>query len=328
MRTIVRNNMSKAVERTFNSLVSKNCLSQNGIIIDKIRSILFSKFNYSWLAQNQKFDFSFSSDEKNKGLRFSYNNFAEKDNYEKKFTDVFLLFKDIFWVDKLQELLDYMKTGGDKHQTTIGFEWLSSSFYPRFKLYFEELFHFYTKQEIAAKLKYICKILKINFSELELKQPDIIGAICVDFLPSKSINLKVYYLYWKFEQINLAAVLKSNNLHKNRRLLPLFLSSLINNIESFYYLTKRFSGGGELLSIKLYKIYEVLKIGNHKAILDEVKDFLKKSGQNYLLDELLNVENICLENKASLMPVITAIDESKDRERIEVYASIRKMSMQ
>jgi len=319
-----RNKVLKVFENICDLSIHRNNLTPYREKINQIRSTLFSGFDVSWLNDNQKFDFSFSSDvEHNGSLRFSYNNFGEKESFHKKIIDIFLLFKDVFLVKKMKESLEFMRLTNDNHQTTIGLEWQRDSTYPRLKIYFEELFHHYSKEEILSKLKRICQILNIDFNRLGISRNDNIGAICVDFLPHKSLNLKIYLLYNRIDGKELYGLLKLQNIYRKKGILNLFVNKLTDINTSFFYITKRFNTNGRLISLKLYKIYEVKQIINFGKPISEIEAFLRMAKAKNLLEDFSEVKNICGQSRVDLFPVIVAVDRSVKKDKIDLYLSFR-----
>jgi len=315
----------KAVEDTFGLLIKRNKLGVHARKIHRIRKILFSDFEPAWLSENQKFDFSFSGEgSKPGGLRFSYNNFGEKITFERKYREVFSMFNGVYATEKFKEVLDFMKSTNEKHQTTIGFEWLARQRYPRFKIYFEELFHSYTKKELILKLKGICRILGFDFGSLGLRHADTIGAIAVDFLSGKLVNLKVYLLHRQLEKKDFSLELAAHGLSKKRSLLDIFWERVAGRDLSFYYITKRFSQDGDLLSLKLYKIYEVRQISDFAETIRSVKDFLEETKMRNLLKDLSAFEAVCRKNGVKPYPVISALDSSRQKDKVDIYLSFKQ----
>jgi MoaA/NifB/PqqE/SkfB family radical SAM enzyme len=313
---------SKAIDRSFNFLIKESGLSKQRLEINNIKDILFSDFNESWLSKNQKFDFSLSS--RKSGLRFSYNNFGEKEIFENKLVDIFSLFKKAYSVKQLEKLLLFMGSEGNKHQTTIGVEWLGRDELPRIKIYFEELFHVYTDKIIFEKLKEICRLLGIDFNKLGVGKKEKIGAISVDFVPFSKVNVKVYFLHRKIGKKELKRKAKSLGLDQGSASWEQFFKCLNREKQGFFYMTKRFASDSSLLSLKIYKIYEVSQINDRfKKSWQEIKSFLKAREETVLLKRVLAFETICKNNKLNLYPVIIAVDNTFERDNVDLYFSFK-----
>jgi pyruvate-formate lyase-activating enzyme len=312
----------RTIKQSFDFLISKNKLSKHKTIICDIEKILFSGFDANWLLKNQKFDFSVSS-EKN-SLRFSYNNFGEKKFFRKKLLDIFTLFGKTYAVAKLKRLLNIMMFDEDKHQTTFGIEWLREDELPRIKVYFEELFNVYSNETVIGKLKEICFSLRIRYDQLGIGKEERVGAICIDFFPSGSTKLKVYFLKRKMDGKKLTKIIESLKSSGKKELLNQFLESLTLEKRAFFYETKRFSETGNLSSLKLYKIYEVNQIAdNFERAWKEIKRFLRATGKAEILKQISPLEKICRKNKMNLYPVIASIDNSSEAENVDLYFSFR-----
>jgi MoaA/NifB/PqqE/SkfB family radical SAM enzyme len=312
----------KTVDQSFNFLMEENGLIRHKEKIENIKNILFSNFDENWLSKNQKFDFSLSS--RKSGLRFSYNNFGEKESFEKKLVDIFSLFKKAYSVEQLEKLLSLMKFDENKHQTTIGVEWLEGDDLPRIKVYFEELFHVYTDKIIFEKLKEICRLLAIDFNQLGVGNKEKIGAISVDFIPFSKVNVKVYFLHQRIGEKELKRNAKSLSLEQGAASWEQFFRFLKIEKYAFFYMTKRFSSDGSLLSLKLYKIYEVNRIKDRfKKSWQEIKSLLKAGKESSLMKRVSGLELICKKNKLNFYPVIIAVDNSSKGENIDLYFSFK-----
>jgi len=312
----------KAVVQGFDFLIKESGLSKHRAKILNIKDILFSNFDENWLFKNQKFDFSLSS--RKSGLRFSYNNFGEKEGFEKKLVDIFSLFKKAYSVGQLNKLLSLMRFDGNKHQTTFGVEWLKGDDLPRIKIYFEELFNVYTDKIIFEKLKEICRLLGIDFDQLGVGKKEKIGAISVDFVPFAKVNVKVYFLHQKISGKELKRNAKSLGLEQGSASREQFFKYLNLERKAFFYMTKRFASDSSLLSLKLYKIYEVRRIKDHfKKSWQEIKEFLKARKAINLLKRVSAFKIMCRKNKLNLYPVIIAVDNSPKGDNIDLYFSFK-----
>jgi MoaA/NifB/PqqE/SkfB family radical SAM enzyme len=322
-RSLVSQNsqIMKCIDEIFNFLIKENELLKYKSILNQIKDILFFNFNSSWLSENQKFDFSFSGEKK--ALRFSYNNYKEKEKFSQKIIKIFELFENFYNKDLLIQILNLMNTSNDKHQTTIGIEWINNQNYPRIKLYFEELFHYYTNEERIKKLQEICKLVDFDYESLKIQQDDEIGAFCVDFLPENEINLKVYFLLKELNEEKIIKLISELKVSSFKRESQKFLTSLSKS-KCFYYLTKRFNPRGELLSLKFYKIYETKQFKDLTEPMYEILNFLKKLKYNFTIETIKKLLNIAKKFNLVIYPVIIAIDFSRKGVKIDSYFSLKK----
>jgi MoaA/NifB/PqqE/SkfB family radical SAM enzyme len=312
----------KSVKQSFNFLIKESGLSKKKLKINKIKDILFSNFDESWLSKNQKFDFSLSS--RNKGLRFSYNNFGEKENFEKKMLDIFSLFGKAYSVKQLERLLLLMGFDGNKHQTTIGVEWLEKGDLPRIKIYLEELFHVYADKIIFEKLIKIYHLLGIDSSQISAGKKEKIGAIAVDFIPFAKVNVKVYSLHQRISEKEIEKNAKSLGLNLETASWKQFFKCLSQERRAFFYLTKRFASDSSLLSLKLYKIYEVNRVkDNFRKSWQEIKSYLNERKETDILKRIASFEIICKNNRMNLYPVIIAVDNSLKGDNVNLYFSFK-----
>jgi len=311
-----------AVRLSLDFLIFENKLSKHKATIHNIEKIIFSGFDANWLSENQKFDFSISS-EKN-SLRFSYNNYGEKKNFEKKLLDIFGLFGKTYAADAVKNLLALMMFDGNKHQTTFGLEWVEGVKFPRLKVYFEELFNVYPNETVTKKLKEICSLLKINYDQLGAGKGERIGAVCIDFAPSHSTKLKVYFLKRRMDGEKLAKAVKSLKFSGKKKFLEQFLKIMTSEKKVFFYETKRFTETGDLSSLKFYKIYEANRINdNFKKAWKEIKKFLGTTGEAKILKQISSLESMCRKNNLKLYPVIASVDNSNKDENIDLYFSFK-----
>lgn len=294
------------IDLIFGFLITSNGLLSKEKFIINIREILFADFNNVWKKKNQKFDFSFSFEERGlDGLRFSYNNFGEKEIFYDKALKIFKLFGNKYEIVKLKNILDELDIKNAVFQTTIGFEWKRGDELPRFKIYFEEIHHGISKSDRIKMVKEISKIINFNYKELDINKDDDIGAICVDFLPDKETQLKVYMIS---DSVDLSYLEK---IFSDKKYLIDLVRNFFNIFSSekscFYYIARRFGGGG-LSSIKLYKIYEVGGINDFSKSYEEIFKFLKYSKAINDVKKIKELLRFALKNKITFYPVISSMD--------------------
>lgn len=313
--------INEKVDLVFEFLINQNRLLNKKELISNLKNILFSGFKDRWRKKNQKFDFSFSfSKSAASGLRFSYNNFGEKKEFYGKALKVFGLFGDVYDTTKLKKILDKLCSKKAVFQTTIGFEWKRGNAMPRFKIYFEEIHQELSKSERIKIIKKIAKIIGFNYEMLNLKASDDIGAICVDFLPQKETQLKIYLMlprvdlhFLKKMQFGERKVVESEED---------FLKSFSLEKSCFYYVAGRFSKGG-LNSIKIYKIYEVAKICDFSESYREIFGFLKRFPAKQDLKKFKKLLYFAVKNKIALYPIISSMDFSLEGSvKFDLYLSI------
>jgi len=312
------------IDDTLSYLINKNALEENIEKIEGIKKILFSNFRTEWLRSNQKFDFSISNEKKSKSLRFSYNNFLEKATFNDKVLEIFKLFPNTYNEPVLNRLLNYMSQTNEKHQTTFGCEWLQKKEFPRLKVYFEELYNHYTQKEIRIKLSGIYKILNVDPKNIANTKNHTVGAISIDFLHSQQCNIKIYFLERKLNKNKINALLSFCGLFNTDGLFEKFISEFSRPDNSFFYVTHRFSMDAKLLSIKLYKVFEVAQNFNRTETLSHIKRFVRSyDTDSRILAQLKTIEEIATKKNTSIYPVIVAVDKNFKRDKMDLYFSFK-----
>lgn len=307
-----------------NLLITHYGLKIHADKVNEIKDILFSGFDETWLKDNQKFDFSISASNNNpRSLRFSYNDFGEKERFKDKLKGIFQLFGGSFPMDQLKELLLIMDAFGNKQQTTIGLDWVSGTRCPRLKVYFEELFHFFAQPEVRIILQRICELLDIDCQKLKISSDDFIGAICVDFIPGGKFNLKIYCKYDNLADSSFLKLLKNNRLESNSKALKSILNSNGARSKAFYYITRRFQPDGLVKSIKLYKIYEIRQIKNSKIIMPEIMKLLLNANDEASEKVFSKISSLCALKGRNVFPVIAAIDHARRSQKVDVYFTVK-----
>jgi len=315
---MIRNEfLKKNIWPVANLIIKESDLASKQKFIFDIFDILFADFKKKWIEENQKFDFSFSFSKKQKlGFRFSYNDFKEENAiFKKKLIDIFKIFPRVYNDKILYQILDYLHFLGKLHQTTFGIDWGNGEKYPRIKIYFEELFHYFSKEERMKQANYLGKLLNFN---PRLKGNEDIGALCVDFFPGKKNQLKIYI---KFDKI------KKYIFPPDKGDFKLIFNSFINflSLEKHYfnYLTYRMDNSF-ISSVKLYKIYEVAQIKNFRQSYREIFNFLDYLQYKKRSIFLKRIIVFCKRNNLLFYPVISSIDFFKGGYKFDVYFSIKK----
>lgn len=317
MQTVILNKIFKILlkENNFSSGISGEIL--------KIKNRIFSGFDPTCTSRNQKFDFSFSfGDKLIKGIRFSYNNYGEKEHFISKIIGICDSFGTRYNIKKLRGILRIMHPGYLRHQTTLGVEWLAGNPYPRFKIYFEELRHHYTIDQRLGKLREIFRYVGLSHKKVNIFPNEDIAAICIDLLPDTGLEVKTYAFT---RELN--SFLANINLERFPSLckkLALFKSCLLKEKKFFYYFTKRFSLSADLISAKIYKIYEVKQIPDPSLCMAEIKGLFVRLGLLKEMRQIKLISNICKENKLLLYPVIASVDlKFPDDSKIDLYYSFK-----
>jgi hypothetical protein len=316
--------IKKTVEEIFDCLISANHLECQRDVIMRIKNTFFQDLDAHLLAENQKFDFSYSfNKEEKRALRFSFNNYGEKDGFSKKIIRVFKMFNAAYNLSALRKILLFMKSSDQNHQTTIGFEWVRKSSHPRIKIYFEELHHFYSDRQKIGILRKICGLAGFDYKKISLKKHDNLAAIAIDFLPDATQNIKTYILHRDVDIFRTVAAQKCGKMLTQQ--LDLFLKTSLRENKRFYYETRRFIPGIKQPSLKVYKIYEIRQIGDFKNVFLEINEILRAFGMLNKADLLRRSSRICAINRLRLYPVITSIDlMTPDNPSIDVYVSIKR----
>lgn len=306
----------------FDFLINQNRLAGKRALIMGVKNVLFSGFKADWKKKNQKFDFSFSFKEPDAGgLRFSYNNFGEKEEFYDKALEVFNLFGNVYAAGKLKSILDELDSKNAVFQTTIGFEWLAEENFPRIKIYFEEIHQELSEPDRIKMAKKVAEIIGFGREALKLKKSDSVGAICVDFLPQKETRLKVYLMSDSADLPYLEKVFRGE-----KRLIEAakdFLDVFSAEKSCFYYTARRFGENG-LNSVKIYKIYEVGGISDFSKSYEEIFGFLKRSPAEKAVEKFKELLSFALKNKVMFYPVISSVDLSaKTGEKFDLYLSVK-----
>lgn len=310
------------VDMIFDFLIKQNGLKSGGKI-KKIKKILFRDFNEKWKSSNQKFDFSFSFREKNAdALRFSYNNFGEKEAFYRKISDVFELFGNEYDSGKLKRILNKLSSRTAEFQTTFGLEWLAGENFPRLKLYFEEIHQNIPKEERVKMAQKIAEIINFEYRKISLNEKSDIGAICVDFLAQKKINFKIYLISDKISVNSLRPVLRKRTdlISVGKKFLNIFSLEKM----SFYYTTYRLDGK-KTKSVKIYKIYD-MDDRNYTLANKEILAFLKSTffGAGASKKKMINLLRLATKNNIFFYPVIASIDLPLQGDpKIDLYLSFK-----
>ncbi|OGL42836.1 MAG: hypothetical protein A2042_04015 [Candidatus Schekmanbacteria bacterium GWA2_38_11] len=301
-------------------LINEYDLKDHNDVIKKIINILFAGFKNEWKTKNQKFDFSFTfASKKYQGLRFSYNDFGEdRGLYENKILQIFNLFPGVYNKDVLKNILHLMHFPGKKHQTTFGMEWVQGEESPRLKVYFEELFHYYSK---FSRIKFSKILSKLTATKIFLSGKENIGAICVDFLPYSNLDLKIYLLLNSIDNVEMPKnIIKFINSSQDIRSAFLNFNDLLNLENHFFnYITYRLNKQS-LSSIKFYKIYEINKMNNPDNAYKEIIKYIYLIFNNRI-NEIKMLFNFCKKNEVSLYPVISSIDLQRGNCKFDLYFS-------
>jgi MoaA/NifB/PqqE/SkfB family radical SAM enzyme len=296
-------------------LIDTQGLNAQKEYLDKIFGILFDhNFDPRLLKENQKFDFSFSSSRSGNYLRFSYNDYGDKDLFFDKLWKIFSIFPTQYSRSKLLSAFRFMGGRNAPHQTTFGIEWKAGENYPRIKLYFEELFNVYSPEETRRLAAGLYRAVGIDADPL-FQANDVVAALSIDFLPDRVMMAKSYVLI----RGGLGAL--DNYLST----LPISISGkewdgfrTISSTDSFYYVTKRIDSDGLLSSIKVYNIFES-QVGaiKERARLAELESYLTALGGGGVVNDMLSL----IDHSGGVnRPVIVAVDFRPDgTNKVDTY---------
>ena len=312
------------LNKIFTVLLKENnfpVVTANRIV--EIKNRMFSGFNPRCTLENQRFDFSFSfRDRLIKGIRFSYNNYGEKKDFLRKVIGICGMFGRRYNIRKLRGVLKIMQPGYEKHQTTVGVEWLLGDSYPRFKIYFEELRHYYTINQRVRKLRDIFEYVGFSRRKVNILPNEDIAAICIDLLPDRGLEIKTYAFTRRLNSF--LANIDLKRFSPLCKKLSLFKNCLFKEKKAFYYFTKRFSPSADLISIKVYKIYEVKQISDFSLCVAEIKELFVKLGLLKEMRPINLISEICKENKMVLYPVIASVDlKFPNDSKVDLYYSFK-----
>ncbi len=317
MQTIILNKVFRALlrENKFPPDTARNIL--------KIKGKMFSGFDTGSTSKNQRFDFSFSfKDKLINGIRFTYNNYEEKEHFINKIIGICGIFGSQYNIKKLRGVLKIMQPDYLRHQTTMGVEWLTGNLHPRFKVYFEELRHNYTIEERLEKLKEIFEYIGFDREKAHISPKEDIAMICIDFLPSEGLEIKTYTFTKRLN--NFLAKINLERFPFLCKRLKLFRSCLSKESKFFYFFKKRFSSSSKLLSAKVYKIYEVNQIADPSLSISEIEDLFRRLDLLKEMKQIELVSDICKENKLIFYPVAASIDlQFPNESKIDLYYSFR-----
>ena len=309
--------MAQAVNDAFDMLVKTIGLTERSEEISRIREILFSGFNDAWLKDNQKFDFSFSS-QNNPALRFSFNDYKEKDIFYDKLKKIFALFPGRYDQKTFEKIMVTMGVKNAPHQTTFGFEWLRGEKLPRLKIYFEELFNVYNPRKTRELAGALLKNMPIKGGNQHIGGQDTVAALCADFFPDKKVAFKSYILYKNGKEAE-KGIKKTGGKFRHKAWSEIMSSG---GNKAFFYLTKRINQEGETESMKVYKIFEFsLSSGVINKRMKAADVLLKKYKSNSIFGEFrdhLRQKNI------GLNPVILAADVDKEKNiKVDYYLTLK-----
>ena len=273
--------------------------------IKKISRILFEGVTSGFYSINQKFDFSLSS--RKNALRFSFNDYSEREDSYRKYINFFSEFKDHIESGFLREILAAMDPHLD-HQTTIGCEIGNCFEKDRLKLYFEDFG--YSQDDVAIRLRLLLESLKIDpeaiFSHIEGMT---INAIGIDFLYEKKIGLKIYTKHYELDS------------WKAERFAGSFQDRFRPLDGEFYLVAFRFDDLGTFLSQKLYKVFNINKYSrrsqdNNRMIQESLITYeMETIGRLYSA-----IESMHLKSGFSVVPVLYS--EDKQLGKTDVYFTI------
>ncbi|MBI4051098.1 MAG: hypothetical protein HY400_01185 [Elusimicrobia bacterium] len=285
-------------------------LKFGGTVLSDVWKILFREFRPEWLCQNQKFDFSVST-RSSKGLRMSVNDYGEKEAFEEKLLLLFDLFGNAFDRGAALQVLKAVKSTRDLHQTTLGMDWQQGCAFPRLKIYFEELKHYYPVKARIGLLRRICQ--SVGLAVPSLPEHEDLAAVCLDFLSGGNLHLKTY----AFRSMQ-------DNLEGHDFLSDRFKPSLSLEPHCFFYKTVRHNQGGEVLSVKFYKVYESQQIRDFTLSFEEIYSWLEANAHGATEDEIRDYRTLASDRGCLMYPVLCAVDFARNGEsRTDAYFSIR-----
>ena len=315
MAVITIKGTASRVGRLFEATAGDHRVPMQNLL--RVRDIFFEDFDPQLTYENQKFDFSFSSNPID-GFRFSYNDFAEKDRFQTKLNDCIQNFKSHYSMHLWGAILNTARRIGTLHQTTFGLEWLTEQPLPRFKLYFEELHHHYSETVRWRLARDIAETLQMP-REIRKAGGTAPAAICVDFMPHGRQEMKCYTI--TRDATRLLSEMRCWGKYALRQWL-LFQKTLRREKRAFFYFTRRTDQKGNLVSAKWYKIYEVRQMPDLGLALRETDELWKQIRPPSEAREkfLRHCQGLAL----FPLPVISAIDIRPNSEcKVDLYYSVR-----
>lgn len=288
-------------------LIKKNKLSRRENFIKRITHPLFNGMSPETLKNNQKFDFSLSSN--SDSFRFSFNDFGERCTSSEKYLRFFSNFPKNCSLNLVRRILESMQPN-EKHQTTVGAEIGREADKDRLKLYFEDFE--YPNEEIAKRLIKILSVLRMPAGNVKSQIGSMkINAIGIDFIYGKKICLKIYTRH-----TDLGDFFQDESIKEFQKKMPL-------SPGEFYLLTFRFDKDSKLISKKIYKVYNIVKYRERiKENAQLIIDSLKKNKNERLSGKILDSIDFLYKNKTILVPVL--FSEDRDLGKTDVYFTINK----
>jgi hypothetical protein len=297
--------------------------SESKNVINRILKILVKDFDVQ--EDHFKFDYSFSLIEGRKdlkNLRFTYNNFGEKNNFDKKIIKIFNLFRDKYNTKRLKKILKLVDVNG-KHQTTFGIDWPSEDLPPRLKIYLEELYVNNNVKERIEKVKSVSNILKMPSDKILGTLQDFkISVIGIDFFPNGENSLKIYNYSKELELEKYAECMLKFQMKRIQN----FFKHFDLEKSSFFQIAYRFNSDASLKSFKILKIYESF-IRDFTKSDKEVEILLKKTKLLKYRKLLKNMNSIASRFGMYTYPCIISTDQPKmrsDKWKADLHFSIRK----
>jgi len=288
-------------------LIKRFALIDRKEFIERISYPLFKNVMIKTLNENQKFDFSISS--KKKSLRFSFNDFGERETSYNKYLEFFSNFPENCDQNFIKEVLAVMEPHTE-HQTTIGAELGKELEEDRVKLYFEDFS--YSNAKVQMRLRKLLDVLGISFDNVMKHALDMqINAIGIDFFHRGKIEFKVYIRHTDPKQD--FSETKIIEFQKDFPPIP----------DEFYLIMFRFDKKADLVSKKLYKVFNISKYPDKKQEnFNFIARCLGRIGFADLVNLFAQSRDFLTSEKIEICPVLYS--EDLVLKKADVYFTIRK----
>ena len=308
---------AEAFDQCLRLMIGAEGLADRAGEVFRARDAVFEGFQADWQRRNMKFDLSMSCGEGvGRAVRFSYNNFGEAPDFERKIARVFSLYPGVYDRDALGRVLETMKPTDERHQTTLGFEWTAGGGPPRIKVYFEELQHRYSLEQ---RRDFARRLLDIAGAAEEPPRESL-AAIAVDFLPGGGLAAKLYSVFRTLDDVVAAipGISRADFIQRWREA----CAALSRERKAFYYVTRR-RRGRTLLSMKLYKIYEFAQFESDSPAWIEIGEWLG-ARDAAAARRIQQLRLVSARHGGRLYPVIASVDCAFDGGlKRDLYFSIR-----
>lgn len=288
----------------------------------KVRDILLSENKRS--ERKMWFEFSFNLLSPFSSFRFlcysTVDNLPSKEEFFNRIKEIFDLY-DNYGTSRLQKIFSTFPLR-DNYRLYFGFEQFKKQSPRRLKIYFDKLFHCYSKRERIEKISKLCRIFNLNHEKViettRYLDSDIIVAI--DFLPYKE-NLKIYNRHKKFNVAELRKPFQNKKAREIADIIEAF--SLLNKEKSAHFYNLFRFGQNSLQSVKINKVYDFLNIRDINNSSQEIEIFVNRFSKKEKEVWRILQRNLML--KYPFFPAAVGVDYPLNgkKRRIYIYLGLK-----